>query len=223
MRVLVRNAEKLRDVPWRRRVDIVEGDIGLLDDVQAACDDVDVFYYLIHGMGQPGDFEASEKRGAQNAARAAVENGVSRIVYLGGLHPQEEDLSKHLRSRKDVGDILLDSGVPTIALQAGVIIGSGSTSFEMIRHLTDVLPVMTAPKWVGNMIQPIAVRDVLHYLIRAADLPASCSARATSAVMRVARRAVCSCARAGSCATIRRWPCHFASVVVSVPAAHAAS
>ncbi|MTA81474.1 MAG: DUF2867 domain-containing protein [Actinobacteria bacterium] len=173
VRVLVRNAEKLRDVPWRRRVDIVEGDIGSRDDVQAACDDVDVFYYLIHGMGQPGDFEESERRGAQNAARAAAENGVSRIVYLGGLHPQAEDLSKHLRSRKDVGDILLDSGVPTVALQAGVIIGSGSTSFEMIRHLTDVLPIMTAPKWVGNMIQPIAVRDVMHYLIRAADLPAS--------------------------------------------------
>jgi len=102
---------------------------------------------------------------------AALRAGVQRIIYLGGLHPESKQLSKHLRSRAEVGDILLDSGVPTAALQAGVIIGSGSTSFEMIRHLTDVLPVMTAPKWVGNLIQPIAVRDVLHYLIGAADLP----------------------------------------------------
>ena len=173
VRVLVRNAEKLRDVPWRRDVDIVEGDINSLDDVDTACADVDVLYYLIHSMGQPGDFESKERQGAENVARAAKKSGVSRIVYLGGLHPAAEDLSKHLRSRKEVGEILMASGVPTIALQAGVIIGSGSTSFEMIRHLTDVLPIMTAPKWVGNMIQPIAVRDVMHYLIHAADLPAT--------------------------------------------------
>ncbi len=170
VRVLVRNAEKLRDVPWRRDVDIVEGDIAIRDDVDAACDGIDTFYYLVHSMGQPGDFESVERQGAHNVAEAARASGVSRIVYLGGLHPQSEELSKHLRSRKEVGDILLRSGVPTIALQAGVIIGSGSTSFEMIRHLTDVLPIMTAPKWVGNMIQPIAVRDVLHYLIEAADV-----------------------------------------------------
>jgi uncharacterized protein YbjT (DUF2867 family) len=124
-------------------------------------------------MGQKGDFEAKELTGARNVAHAAKTNKLSRIVYLGGLHPATGELSKHLRSRAEVGEILLDSGVPTVALQAGVIIGSGSTSFEMIRHLTDVLPVMTAPKWVGNLIQPIAVRDVMYYLIKAADLPAS--------------------------------------------------
>lgn len=129
-----------------------------------------MFYYLVHAMGQQGDFEAKELRGADNVATAAYEAKVSRIVYLGGLHPQSPNLSKHLRSRQEVGEILLASGVPTLALQAGVIIGSGSTSFEMIRHLTDVLPVMTAPKWVGNRIQPIAVRDVMHYLIHAADV-----------------------------------------------------
>lgn len=173
VRVLVRNAEKLKDVPWRDRVDIHEGD--LLDEgaVLRACQNIDVLYYLVHAMGQKGDFESKELQGAHNVADSARASGVSRIVYLGGLHPAQGELSKHLRSRAEVGEILLNSGVPTAALQAGVIIGSGSTSFEMIRHLTDVLPVMTAPKWVGNLIQPIAVRDVMYYLIKAADLPAS--------------------------------------------------
>lgn len=172
VRVLVRNADKLKDVPWRSRVEIIEGDLLDLDVVNQSCAGMDVFYYLVHAMGQKGDFEEKELRGARNVAEAAKANKLSRIVYLGGLHPATGELSKHLRSRAEVGEILLASGVPTVALQAGVIIGSGSTSFEMIRHLTDVLPVMTAPKWVGNLIQPIAVRDVMYYLIKAADLPA---------------------------------------------------
>jgi hypothetical protein len=92
-------------------------------------------------------------------------------VYLGGLHPPTGELSPHLKSRAEVGRILIESGVPTIVLQAGVVIGSGSASFEMIRHLTNRLPVMTTPRWVHNRIQPIAVRDVLHYLIGAASAP----------------------------------------------------
>lgn len=171
VRVLVRNADKLKDVPWRSQVDIVEGNLLDAEIVTEACKNIDVLYYLVHAMGEKGDFESKEITGAHNVARAAKECGVKRIVYLGGLHPSKGELSKHLRSRAEVGEILLESGVPTVALQAGVIIGSGSTSFEMIRHLTDVLPVMTAPKWVGNLIQPIAVRDVMYYLIKAADLP----------------------------------------------------
>jgi uncharacterized protein YbjT (DUF2867 family) len=172
VRVLVRSPEKLRNIPWALHVDIREGDLQDPLAVAAASQDVDVVYYLVHSMGQKGDFEKRELDCARNVADSARAAGVKRIVYLGGLHPDGVELSKHLRSRSEVGEILHASGVPTLTLQAGVIIGSGSTSFEMIRHLTDVLPVMTAPKWVGNKIQPIAVRDVLYYLLAAADVPA---------------------------------------------------
>ncbi|WP_396598885.1 SDR family oxidoreductase [Frigoribacterium sp. R86507] len=170
VRVLVRSPEKLRDVPWSGDVEVVQGDLTDPETVRPAMEGVDVVYYLAHAMGGRGDFERAEADAAHTVADAARDAGVRRIVYLGGLHP-EGDLSKHLQSRKDVGDVLLASGVPTVALQAGVVIGSGSASFEMVRHLTDVLPYMPAPKWVRNFIQPIAVRDVLHYLLGAADVP----------------------------------------------------
>lgn len=171
VRVIVRRPERLRDIPWAGDVDVVEGDLTDAEAVDRAARDVDVVYYLVHSMGGRGDFADVEERIARNVATAARANGVRRIVYLGGLHPDGAALSRHLRSRVRVGEILLASGVPAIVLQAGVIIGSGSTSFEMIRHLTEVLPYMPAPRWVRNFIQPIAVRDVLHYLIRAADAP----------------------------------------------------
>ncbi|WP_448004061.1 SDR family oxidoreductase [Agromyces bauzanensis] len=171
VRVLVRRPERLRDVPWAADVDIVEGDLADAAAVDRAMAGIEVVYYLVHSMGGRGDFEAVELGIARNVAGSARHHGVRRIVYLGGLHPEGARLSRHLRSRARVGEILLASGVPTIVLQAGVIIGSGSTSFEMIRHLTEVLPYMPAPRWVRSFIQPIAVRDVLHYLIHAADLP----------------------------------------------------
>jgi len=169
VRVLVRDVTRLRDVPWAAEVTAVEGDLDDPAAVARAVDGQQIVYYLVHSMASTGDFEATEKRIAQSMARAAKKAGVERIVYLGGLHP-EGNLSPHLRSRTEVGRILLSSGVPTIALQAGVVIGSGSASFEMIRHLTDVLPYMPAPKWVRNFIQPIAVRDVLYYLVESASL-----------------------------------------------------
>jgi len=171
VRVLARTPQKLDDVPWHDRVDVVQGDLQDADAVRTAVDGVEAVYYLAHAMGADGDFEEAERVAAQTMADAAKAAGVRRFVYLGGLHPDGE-LSKHLRSRKEVGDILLGSGVPTIAYQAGVVIGSGSTSFEMIRHVTDVLPWMPAPRWVRNRIQPIAVRDVLYYLVKALDIPA---------------------------------------------------
>src|SRR5660398_52266 len=113
------------------------------------------------------DYGRLDRTIAINVAKTAADHEVGSIIYLGGLHPEGE-LSAHLASRKEVGDILLASAVLTIILQAGVFIGAGSASFEMIRHLTEVLPYMPAPKWVRNFIQPIAVRDVLYYLLAAA-------------------------------------------------------
>ncbi|WP_217178840.1 SDR family oxidoreductase [Streptomyces sp. AC495_CC817] len=168
VRVLARDAGRAASFPWGAECEIVEGSADDAAAVAEAMRDVDVVYYLIHSMSAGTDFEESDERAAHTVADAAASAGVGRIVYLGGLHPEGVRLSPHLRSRVLVGEILLASGVPTLVLQAGVVIGSGSASFEMIRHLTEVLPYMPAPKWVRNRIQPIAVRDVLHYLLGAA-------------------------------------------------------
>ncbi|MCV7280576.1 NAD(P)H-binding protein [Mycolicibacterium flavescens] len=169
VRAMARTPDKLADAPWRDRVEVVQGDLGDVDSLRRACEGVDVFYYLVHSMGSSSDFVAEEARSARNVVEAA--RGIKRFVYLGGLHPAGADLSPHLRSRAAVGDILIDSGIETVVLQAGIVIGSGSASFEMMRHLTNRLPVMTTPKWVHNRIQPIAIDDVLHYLAEAATAP----------------------------------------------------
>ena len=169
--VFVRSPRKLVDVPWVENVITVVGDVTDPAAVAGAFKGIDIVYYLVHSLASSGDFEAIETKAANTVAEAALAAGVKRIVYLGGLHPDSSELSPHLKSRKRVGEILLASGVPTVAFQAGVVIGSGSTSFEMIRHLTDVLPYMPAPRWVRNFIQPIAVRDVLYYLVAATGLP----------------------------------------------------
>jgi len=171
VRALARNPDKLAAVPWRTRIDVARGDLGDVASLEAAFAGIDVVYYLVHSMGFEKDFAAEERRAAQNVVTAARLTGVRRIVYLSGLHPEGADLSTHLGSRTTVGEILIASGIETIVLQAGVVVGSGSASFEMVRHLTDRLPVMTTPKWVHNKIQPIAIRDVLHYLVAAATCP----------------------------------------------------
>jgi len=170
VRALVRNPDKLSDAPWREDAEVVRGDLGDPDSLIAAFEDVDVVYYLVHSMGSSSDFVAEEERSARNVAAAAEKAGVRRVVYLSGLHPKGA-LSRHLRSRNAVGEILMSSGVETLVLQAGIVIGSGSASFEMIRHLTDRLPVMTTPRWVRNKIQPISIDDVLYYLAEAAHAP----------------------------------------------------
>ena len=171
VRALARNPEKLANVPWRNRIEVAKGDLGDPTSLEAAFADVDIVYYLVHSMGFEKDFAAEERRAAQNVVVAARNAGVKRIVYLSGLHPEGAELSTHLGSRTTVGQILIASGIETIVLQAGVVVGSGSASFEMIRHLTDRLPLMTTPKWVHNKIQPIAIRDVLYYLVAAATCP----------------------------------------------------
>jgi len=168
VRALARNPDKLADVPWRDQAEVARGDLGDVDSLIAAFDGIDVVYYLVHSMGTAKDFAADEAGAVGNVVTAAHRTGVRRVVYLGGLHPENTKLSPHLESRKAVGEALIDSGIEAVVLQAGVVIGSGSASFEMIRHLTDRLPVMTTPKWVHNKIQPIAVADVLYYLVAAA-------------------------------------------------------
>lgn len=172
VRALTRDASKVSDRWWRDRVEVVEGDAASRQVLAEALADVDVAYYFLHSMDGAGGFVERDRELARTFGLVAQEAGVSRIVYLSGLHPHEGPLSDHLASRVEVGDLLMASGVPTAVLQAAVILGSGSASFEMLRHLTTRLPVMVTPKWLDNRIQPIAVRDVLHYLVAAADLPA---------------------------------------------------
>ena len=172
---MARNPDKLNDVPWREQVEVVHGDLTEPDSLTAAFDGADVVYYLVHSMGTSADFVAEEARSAHNVVAAARQAGVRRLIYLSGLHPAGVQLSRHLASRTEVGEILIGSGIETVVLQAGVVIGSGSASFEMIRHLTERLPVMTTPKWVHNRVQPIAVRDVLYYLAEAATAAVPCS------------------------------------------------
>jgi len=137
---------------------------------------VQTAYYFVHSMGSAGQFEAEDRQAAQNFADSAREQGVRRIVYLGGLGNQDQALSAHLRSRHEVADILRSSGVPTIEFRASIVIGSGSLSFEMIRALVQRLPVMIFPRWVAVKAQPIAIEDVVAYLMGALDLPLEQSA-----------------------------------------------
>ncbi|GGX36083.1 SDR family oxidoreductase [Streptomyces noursei] len=174
VRCLARTPGKLRDHPWADRVEIVQGDVTDPDAVARAMRDVHVAYYLVHALGTGRGFEETDRTAARVFGEQARRAGVGRLVYLGGLTPRavpEAELSPHLRSRAEVGRILLASGVPTAVLRAAVIIGSGSASFEMLRYLTERLPVMVTPRWVHTRIQPIAVRDVLRLLTGCATLP----------------------------------------------------
>jgi uncharacterized protein YbjT (DUF2867 family) len=174
VRCLARTPRKLRDQPWAEQVETVTGDVTDAVSVGAAMRGIDVAYYLVHALAGGAGFEQTDRTAAQIFGAAALAAGVRRIVYLGGLTPDDvpvAELSPHLRSRAEVGGILLDSGVPTTALRAAVIIGSGSASFEMLRYLTERLPVMVTPSWVSTRIQPIAVRDVLRCLVAGARMP----------------------------------------------------
>jgi uncharacterized protein YbjT (DUF2867 family) len=173
VRVMTRSPERIRDRPWAGQVEVVRADAAEPDQVAAACDGADVVYYLIHALGAGPEFEETDRRASRVMADAVRKAGVGRLVYLGALEPQGEELSPHLRSRAEVADILLGSGVPTAVLRAAVVLGSGSASFEMLRYLTERLPVMVTPRWVHSRIQPIAVRDVLRYLVGCARLPAT--------------------------------------------------
>jgi uncharacterized protein YbjT (DUF2867 family) len=169
-----RRPEHLADFPWHDDVDTAPLDVLDPESVTAALrnGDVDVAYYLVHAIGE-GDFTERDRRGATTFGAAAALAGVERIVYLGGFVPTDEKLSTHLASRAETAEVLESSGVPVVDLRAAVVIGAGSTSFEIIRALAARLTVLPVPGWMEHRVQPIAVDDVLRYLVAAAspDLP----------------------------------------------------
>lgn len=176
VRAAGRSAEKLRLRPFASDpgVELVEADVLDAGSLRRACAGCSAAYYLVHSM-DPGqrDFSATDREGAENMARAAGVEGVSRILYLGGMGEPGTGMSKHLRSRAEVADILASGPVPVTTLRAAMIIGAGSGSFEILRYLVDRLPVMITPRWVGTESQPIAIRNVLDYLAGCLEVPAT--------------------------------------------------
>lgn len=170
LRCLARNPDKLRS-QVQPPTEIVPGDVLDPPSLGLALEGVHTAYYLVHLMSGSKDFEREDREAANNFAGAAKRAGLRRIIYLGGLGDDTDPkLSPHLRSRHEVGKILRDSGVETIEFRASMVIGSGSLSFELMKSLTDRLPVMLCPRWLTTPTQPIAVDDVLAYLIAAVDL-----------------------------------------------------
>lgn len=174
VRALTRSAEKLRSRPWsgHENLQVVEADADDEDRLAAAMEGCDAAYYLIHSMEAAGsEYAARDRRLAEGFARAAERAGVGRILYLGGLGETGDDLSEHLASRREVEDALASTDVPVTVLRAAMVIGSGSASFEILRYLTERLPVMVTPRWVRTRCQPIGIRNVLGYLEGCLEAP----------------------------------------------------
>jgi len=175
LRCLARNPDKLRPLVGNS-TEVVRGDVLDPTSLEAALQGVQTAYYLVHLMSGATAFEEQDRKAASNFAQAAKQAGVQRIIYLGGLGDDSDPkLSTHLRSRHEVGEILRTSGVEVIEFRASVVIGAGSLSFDLIKTLTDRLPVMICPRWLTTPTQPIAVDDVLAYLLAAKDLPPGAS------------------------------------------------
>ncbi len=168
VRVLARSPQRAERYSWSDDVVLLQGDVLRPETLAAAVEGADVVYYLVHSMGGPGDFAEADARAAAHVRDACDAAGVGRIVYLGGMG-DDDATSAHLASRHEVGRILAAGRTPTTELRAAVIIGSGSLSFEMLRYLVEVLPAMVTPTWVRSRCQPIAIRDVLHYLVAVID------------------------------------------------------
>lgn len=147
-----------------------DGDVADRDAMRTALDGVAAAYYLVHSLASGGEFEEEERRGAREFAAAARDQGVERLIYLGGI-VHDTKLSPHLRSRREVGEILRSSGVPTIEFRASIVVGEGSASFELIKTMVRYLPTVVAPDWLDHLAQPIAVDDVVEYLIAGLDVP----------------------------------------------------
>lgn len=169
---VVRNRKKLMDQPWAAKVEVREGNVLNPDSLKGLMGNQDTLYYLVHSMAiAHGDFAELDRRAAANTGQAAAAAGVGRIIYLGGLGKRTEQQSLHLRSRHEVGEVLRSSGVPVTEFRAGVIIGAGSFSFEMIHHLANRLPFMICPRWVITRTQPICIDDVISYLTASLETP----------------------------------------------------
>ncbi len=169
VRVLVRNPAGVRGRAWIDQVEVIKGDVLEPDTLEAAVEGVDAAYYLIHSMTSDPNFARADRDAAHNFASAVGEFAPeARVIYLGGLLPKAESVSDHLASRAEVGLVLREQ-VNALEFRAGPIIGSGSASFEMVRYLTERLPAMIAPRWILNQVQPIAVGDILQYLLASLD------------------------------------------------------
>src|SRR5271157_732748 len=167
VRALGRSLAKLKSRPWggHPHLEVAQGDVLDLESLQRAAQGCAAAFYLVHSMGNRGDFAQSDRQAAQNMVQAAAAARLERLIYLGGLGEREDPrLSEHLRSRLEVANILQSGPVPATVLRAAMILGSGSASFEIMRYLVDRLPVMFTPRWVHNPVQPIAIRNVLNYL-----------------------------------------------------------
>ena len=173
VRCLVRDPARLQGRAWQGRVEIAAGDVLRPETLPDALAGVDSAYYLVHSLSGGADFHQRDVVAARNFGSAARHAGVGRLIYLGGLAEERPDLSEHLRSRQQTGDALREAGVPVTEFRAGVIVGSGSLSFEMIRYLAERVPVMICPRWVYTRAQPIGVREVLEYLTATLDVPES--------------------------------------------------
>jgi uncharacterized protein YbjT (DUF2867 family) len=170
VRCMARSPEKLKARNWPD-VEVVQGDVLKPETLPSALQGIDIAYYLIHSMGSTQDFESIDITAAKNFGITAKNAGVKRIIYLGGLAKETGDLSAHLQSRQDTGKYLAETGVPVTELRASIIIGSGSASFEIIRDLTKKLPLMITPKWVKSLCEPIAIENVIEYLIACIEEP----------------------------------------------------
>ena len=170
VRCLTRNPDKPLD--HGPTTELAQGDVLDAGSLGRAMDGIETAYYMIHSMGSSADFRESDRRAAENFLRVATEHELKRIIYLGGLGDEaDSQLSPHLRSRHEVGQIFRKSGLEVIEFRASAVLGSGSLSFELIRSLTERLPVMICPRWMATPTQPIATDDLLQYLLEALDLP----------------------------------------------------
>jgi len=173
VRCLVRDPSRLEGHPWKAAVEVAAGDVLQAETLPPAMKGVRIAYYLVHSLVGGADFHQRDLAGALNFAFAAKSAGIERIIFLGGLADASSSLSEHLRSRHQTGFTLRSAGVPVTEFRAGIIVGSGSISFEIVRYLTERVPILICPRWVYTRTQPIGIREVLEYLVAAIETPES--------------------------------------------------